>query len=57
MTTIAIEEAHLVPTIFMLKVILVTREAIVLDGFVLRCFYGMLVPEEQTFLIACLLDF
>jgi hypothetical protein len=41
----------------MLKVILVTREAIVLDGFVLRRFYGILVPEEQTFLIACLLDF
>jgi hypothetical protein len=53
----AIEEAHLMPTTFMLKVTLVTRQVFVLDGFVLRRFYGILVPEQHDFPVACLLDF
>ncbi len=53
----AIEEAHLVLNIFMLKVILIARQAIVLGAYVLRRFYGILVPEEHDFPVACLLDF
>ncbi len=45
----AIEEAHLVLNIFMLKVILIARQAIVLGAYVLRRFYGILVPEERDF--------
>ncbi len=53
----AIKEAQLVLTLFMLKVILITRQAVVLGDFVLRRFYGILVPEEHDFPVACLLDF
>jgi hypothetical protein len=48
----AIEEAHLVLTIFTLKVILITRQAVVLGAFVLRRFYGIFVPEDHDFPIA-----